>query len=133
MNNTTCAPDSREPDLTIPQSVNLFLAIVLVLVLLFGTFIKFRMIQFLSSNRICTPTVINVDDLILFEQRVNLINFPVIVVQGPNSIEIVVVLKFSWKYSILRWQKLALIYSRATLLTWIWDVLSSFLGSRQIQ
>ena len=86
MNNTTCAPDSREPDLTIPQSVNLFLAIVLVLVLLFGTFIKFRMIQFLSSNRICTPTVINVDDLILFEQRVNLINIPVIVVQGPNSI-----------------------------------------------
>ena len=86
MNNTTCTLESKEPDLTIPVSVNLFLATVLVLVLVFGTFIKFRMIQFLASNRICTPTVINVDDLILFEQRVNLINIPVIVVQGPNSI-----------------------------------------------
>ena len=45
-----------------------------------GTYIKFRIIQYLQNVTV-TNTVIHVDDLILFEQKVNLINAPLIFMQ----------------------------------------------------
>ena len=45
-----------------------------------GTYIKFRIIQYLQNVTV-TNTVIHVDDLILFEHKVNLINAPLIFMQ----------------------------------------------------
>ena len=51
------------------------------LVLIAGTYIKFKIIQYLQRRSIRTNIVIHVDDLILFEQKVNLINGPLILLQ----------------------------------------------------
>ena len=48
--------------------------------LVIGTYIKLRIIQYLQSVTV-TNTVIHVDDLILFEHKVNLINAPLIFMQ----------------------------------------------------
>ena len=46
-----------------------------------GTFVKLRMIRYLKHTRKSTSTTVQVDDLVLFEQFVNLINGPIIVIQ----------------------------------------------------
>ena len=50
------------------------------IMLIIGTYIKLKIVQYLQSNRI-SNTIIQVDDLILFEHRVNFINGPVIIMQ----------------------------------------------------
>ena len=49
--------------------------------MLIGTYIKFKMIQYLTSIKRSSNTLISVDDLILFEQKVNLISAPLILMQ----------------------------------------------------
>ena len=49
------------------------------LVLVVGTHVKFRVIQYLRIRRRCTVGVINVDDIILFEHLINLLNIPIII------------------------------------------------------
>ena len=51
------------------------------LVLIVGTFVKLRTIQYLRHTRRSTSTTIQVDDLVLFEQLVNSINGPIIFIQ----------------------------------------------------
>ena len=51
------------------------------LVLIVGTFVKLRTIQYLRHTRRSTSTTIQVDDLVLYEQLVNSINGPIIFIQ----------------------------------------------------
>ena len=51
------------------------------IVLLVGTRVKFKIIQYLLVSRRCNVGVINVDDIILFEHLINLLNIPVILLQ----------------------------------------------------
>lgn len=46
--------------------------------LIVGTFIKLRMVQYLRGTKRSTNTTIQVDDMVLFEQIVNAINGPLI-------------------------------------------------------
>ena len=46
-----------------------------------GTFVKTSMIRFLKQRKSSTRTTLQVDDLVLFEQLVNLINGPLILMQ----------------------------------------------------
>ena len=46
-----------------------------------GTFVKFKIIQYLQRRSKSTNTTIQVDDLVLFEQKVNLINGGLIFMQ----------------------------------------------------
>ena len=51
------------------------------LMFIMGTFIKLRMIQHLKCTPRSTSTTIQIDDMVLFEQIVNAINGPLILVQ----------------------------------------------------
>ena len=48
--------------------------------LLVGTFVKFRMVQYLRGTKRSTNTTIQVDDMVLFEQIVNAVNGPLILI-----------------------------------------------------
>ena len=49
--------------------------------LIIGTYVKFKMIQYLQTRDRSTNTTIQVDDLVLAEQKVNLVNGPLILMQ----------------------------------------------------
>ena len=51
------------------------------LLLIVGTHVKFKIIQYLLTRRKCSVGVINVDDIILFEHLINLLNIPIVLVQ----------------------------------------------------
>ena len=63
------------------SAVNLYFIITIALSLAIGSYIKYKMIEYLQRKDRSTNTTIQVDDMVLFEQRVNLLNGPLIFMQ----------------------------------------------------
>ena len=49
--------------------------------LLTGTYVKFKILRYLQSVKKSTDAILEVDDLVMFEQRVNLVAAPLIFMQ----------------------------------------------------